>query len=207
MCMVVYIVKSNTVNGDDTILSETTPAEVEQYSAKVLRATKNWLEHFVIAHNLCPFAVKPFTDNKIRYVGCIATEEDELLDTLVDELLFLQDANQQQTETTLVIVPLMLSDFREYNQFLNVVDAKLRELKIEGVIQVASFHPDYQFSDLDKEDVRNYTNRSPYPLFHLIRESSIETAREQMDTKSIPDRNMELLLELEIEIIRKKWEI
>jgi len=84
-----------------------------------------------------------------------------------------------------------------------VVDSIIDELKLEGVIQVASFHPDYQFADLDKDDVRNYTNRSPYPMFHLIRESSIERAREQMDTESIPDRNMDLLLDLGIEKVKK----
>ena len=90
--------------------------------------------------------------------------------------------------------------------FLDVVDSIIHELKVEGLIQVASFHPDYQFADLDKDDVRNYTNRSPYPMFHLIRESSIEKAREQMDTESIPDRNMDLLLDLGIEKVKKNRE-
>jgi hypothetical protein len=128
------------------------------------------------------------------------------MNTLVDEIFFLKEAEQQQTETTIIIVPLMLSDFLDYNQFLNAVDLKIQELKVKGVIQVASFHPDYQFADLDNDDVRNYTNRSPYPLFHLIRESSIEKAREQMDTESIPDRNMDLLLNLGIDKVRKNWE-
>jgi len=160
----------------------------------------------VITHNLCPFAAKPFNEDRIRYVSCSATDEEMLVKALVDEILFLKEAKQQETETTILIVPLMLADFLEYNQFLDVVDSIIHELKAESVIQVASFHPDYQFADLDKDDVRNYTNRSPYPMFHLIRESSIERAREQMDTESIPDRNMDLLLDLGIEKVRKNWE-
>lgn len=177
----------------------------ELQNDKIVSTTKNWLEHFVIAHNLCPFAASPFSKDKIRYVSCSATNEDTLVNTLVDELLFLNEVKQQDTETTILIVPLMLADFLDYNQFLNVVDSNIAALKLKGVIQVASFHPAYQFADLDKDDVRNYTNRSPYPMFHLIRESSIEKAREQMDTESIPDRNMDLLLDLGIEKVRKDW--
>lgn len=192
--------------GDDVILSENKTAETDKQNDKAISATKNWLEHFVIAHNLCPFATKPFNEDRIRYVSCPATDEDTLVNVLVDEILFLKAANQQETETTILIVPFMLADFLEYNQFFDVVDSIIVELKVEGVIQVASFHPDYQFADLDKDDVRNYTNRSPYPMFHLIRESSIEKACEQMDTASIPDKNMDLLLDLGIEKVRKKWD-
>jgi hypothetical protein len=199
-------VKGKVEIGDDVIVSENKTTETEEQNDKAVSAIKNWLEYFVIAHNFCPFAVKPFSKGKIRYVSCSATDEDKLVNTLVDEILFLKEAKPQETETTILIVPLMFADYLEYNQFLNVVDGKIRELKVKGVIQVASFHPDYQFADLDKDDVRNYTNRSPYPMFHLIRESSIEKAREQMDTESIPDRNMELLLELGIEKVRKNWE-
>jgi hypothetical protein len=193
-------------NFDGFILNENKTTDAEKQNDKAVSAIKDWLEHFVIAHNLCPFAANPFNKNKIRYVSCSATDEDALMNTLVDEIFFLNEAEQQQTETTIIIVPLMLSDFLDYNQFLNAVDLKIQELKVKGVIQVASFHPDYQFADLDNDDVRNYTNRSPYPLFHLIRESSIEKAREQMDTESIPDRNMDLLLDLGINKVRKNWE-
>jgi len=176
--------------------------ENDQYIA----ATKNWLEHFVIQHNLCPFAAKPFRGNRIRYVSYPVSTEEELVDKLIDEILLLKDANPQETETSLVIAPLMLADFLDYNQFLDVADSILAELDVEGIIQIASFHPDYQFADLDRDDVRNYTNRSPCPMFHLIREDSIAKAREMMDVESIPDRNMELLLELGIEKVARKWE-
>ena len=200
------ISEGNVETGDDVILSENQTIETEKHNENAVSATKNWLEHFVIAHNLCPFAAKPFNEDRIRYVSCSATDEDQLENALVDEILFLKAAKPQETETTIVIVPLMLAGFLEYNQFLDDVDSIIHELKLEGVIQIASFHPDYQFADLDKEDVRNYTNRSPYPVFHLIRESSIEKARGQMDTESIPDRNMDLLLHMGIEKVRKNLE-
>jgi len=187
-------------------LSDNKTTETDKQNNNAVSATKSWLEHFVIAHKLCPFASKPFNEDRIRYVSCSATDEDELVNALIDEILFLKEAKHQETETTILIVPLMLADFLEYNQFLDVVDSIIHELKLEGVIQAASFHPDYQFADLDKDDVRNYTNRSPYPMLHLIRESSIEKAREQMDTESIPDRNMDLLLDLGIDKVRKNRE-
>ena len=171
---------------------------------QVIEQTKKWLEKFVIKHNLCPFAVKPFRDNRIRYVNCSASNEKELADILIDEILLLRDMDPEKIETTLVITPFLLADFLDYNQFLNVVDSIIDELNVEGVIQVASFHPDYQFADLGKDDVRNYTNRSPYPMFHLIREDSIEKAREMMDTESIPDRNMQLLMDIGLDGVNKK---
>lgn len=168
-------------------------------------ATQRWLEHFVIRHNLCPFAAKPFRANRIRYADCSVNNEQALADALIEEILFLRDADPEVTETTVVIVPKMFADFADYNQFLDAVDLIVDRLGVAGVIQVASFHPRYQFADLDSDDVRNYTNRSPYPMFHLIREDSIETARTMMDTGSIPDRNMDLLLELGLEKVTDKW--
>lgn len=174
---------------------------------QAIEATKQWLEHFVIKHNFCPFAVKPFRDKRIRYVSYPVNTEQDLADKLIDEILLLKGADPQEIETTLVIAPLMLEDFLDYNQFLNVVDSIIDELDVEGIIQVASFHPQYQFADLGKDDVRNYTNRSPYPMFHLIREESIEKARDMMDTESIPDRNMDLLMRLGIDEITKNDKI
>jgi uncharacterized protein len=171
---------------------------------QVIESTIEWLEKFVIKHNLCPFAVKPFRDNRIRYVSCPASNEKELADILIDEILLLKDADPNETETTLVIMPFVLTDFLDYNQFLNVVDSIIDNLNVKGDLQVASFHPDYQFADLEKDDVRNYTNRSPYPMFHIIREDSIEKAREMMDTESIPDRNMQLLINIGLEGITIK---
>lgn len=178
-----------------------TDADTDQY----ITATINWLEYFVIQHNLCPFAAKPFRQERIRYVSCPAGNEKELADTLIDEILLLKDTDPQEIETSLVITPHMLADFADYNQFLDVADSIIEALDVTGIIQIASFHPDYQFADLARDDVRNYTNRSPYPMFHLIREDSIARAREMMDVEAIPERNMRLLLELGTDEVVKKW--
>ncbi len=121
---------------------------VDTDNDQAIEATKKWLEHFVIKHNFCPFAVKPFRDKRIRYVSYPVSSEKELADKLIDEIQLLKDADPQEIETTLVIAPLMLTDFLDYNQFLDVVDSIIDELDVEGIIQVASFHPDYQFADL-----------------------------------------------------------
>ena len=173
---------------------------------QAIQATKNWLEQFVILHNLCPFAAKPFRKKQIRYVSYPGHAEEELAEKLVDEILLLRDANPEELETSIVIAPHILANFLDYNQFLNVVDSIIDDLDVEGIIQVASFHPDYQFADLDRDDVRNYTNRSPYPMFHLIREDSVEKARGLMDVDAIPERNMELLQALGLDKVKKKWQ-
>ena len=178
----------------------TTSSETEL----VIEATKKWLEQFVIKHNLCPFAARPFKQQKIRYASYPVHDEEDFLPSLIDEIKLLRDADPQVIETSIVIGPSILANFLDYNQFLNVVDAVIDDLGVDGMIQVASFHPDYQFADLEQDDVRNYTNRSPYPMFHLIREDSIEKARGMMDVESIPQRNMDLLLELGIEEVVKK---
>ena len=175
-----------------------------QQDDPAVKATQEWLAQFVIQHNLCPFAAKPFREQRIRYARYAVDTEEALVDSLIDEILLLKEADPQQTETSLVIVPAMLADFLEYNQFLDVADALLAQLEVVGMIQIASFHPDYQFADLSSDDVRNYTNRSPYPMFHLIREDSIEQARGMMDTDAIPERNMALLLELGIDKVTGK---
>ncbi|MDH5377138.1 MAG: DUF1415 domain-containing protein [Gammaproteobacteria bacterium] len=169
---------------------------------KIVLQTKAWLQGFVIKHSLCPFAAKPFKEDRIRYAVSAANNVDELVDYLIDEILKLKEADPEELETSLVIVPDMFNDFLDYNEFLDVADALIEELQVDGIIQIASFHPQYQFADLEQDDVRNYTNRSPYPMFHLIREDSIEKARGQMDVDAIPDRNMELLLELGLDGVR-----
>ena len=117
---------------DDVILNEIKMPVTLKQNDKAVSATKNWLEHFVTAHNLCPFAARPFNKDNIRYVSCSATDEDTLVNTLGDEILFLKDAKQLDTDTTLLIAPLMVADFLEYNQFLNVVDSQILGNIIRG---------------------------------------------------------------------------
>jgi hypothetical protein len=131
------------------------------------------------------------------------TDLQALLELLLYELRYLTSALPTETETTLIVLTGMYADFEEYNDFLYVADAAVEELMLEGILQVASFHPDYQFADIEPDDVANYTNRSPYPMLHLLREDSITRAIETYpDTDSIPDNNIETLRRLGIEALR-----
>jgi hypothetical protein len=147
-------------------------------TANIIAHTRAWIDRAVIGLNLCPFAKAVQVKGQVRYVLCTATDTAELLSSLCDELDYLAKVDPAQTDTTLLIHPGVLSDFLDFNDFLAVADAAVEELGLEGVLQVASFHPQFQFADTDINDVSNATNRSPYPTLHLIRESSIERAVE-----------------------------
>jgi uncharacterized protein len=163
----------------------------------VIAATRNWLEKAVIGLNLCPFARAVYADNRIRYAVSDATTAEALLETLALELQALADADEAMTETTLLIHPLVMGDFLDYNDFLEVADALVADLGFEGVLQVASFHPQYQFADSGAGDVENCTNRSPYPTLHLLRESSVERAvAAHPDTEQIYRDNIKTLRQL-----------
>ena len=167
----------------------------------VLVATRKWVELFVIGLNLCPFAKREFVNNRIRFVASDASTEENLSVDLKNELQFLSE--NPDIETTLLVHPSVLIEFEDYNQFLNRVDELLIELDLEGVFQVASFHPDYQFAGTDSDDLENFTNRSPFPTLHLIREASLEEAIEHYpDVHQIPVRNIELMNQMGIEKLR-----
>jgi len=144
--------------------------------SKVLAETRAWVDRAVIGLNLCPFAKGPQVKGQVRYALSDATSTETLLADLVTELQRLIDTPIDQTETTLLVHPQVLGDFIDYNNFLELADRAVAELDLEGVIQVASFHPHYQFAGTDEDDVTNATNRSPYPTLHLIREESIDRA-------------------------------
>jgi uncharacterized protein len=159
-----------------------------------LRDTKRWLESAVIGLNLCPFAKAVHVKNQIRYVVSDARNVDALYANLVDELRSLHTSDSNVTDTTLLIHPWVLDDFLEYNSFLDIADAAIAELGLEGEIQIASFHPHYQFADAAPEDISNYTNRSPYPTLHLLREASIDRAVLAFpDASDIFTRNIETM--------------
>jgi hypothetical protein len=145
-------------------------------AAQIIAATERWLERAVIGLNLCPFAKAVHVKKQVRYVVSNATTPEALLETLMDELQTLSDADPEQIDTTLLIHPWVLTDFADYNEFLDVADAALEDMQLDGELQVASFHPQYQFADTDVNDIGNYTNRAPYPILHLLREDSIERA-------------------------------
>jgi len=168
----------------------------------VIKQTKAWVKDIVIDNNFCPFAANPFVQDKIRFKVSDAIDGEKLVDDLVNELSFLQDADINKLETSLLIVPEFLNNFEDYNQFLDVVDEILAQMSLVGEIQIASFHPNYQFADLSSTDVRNYTNRSIYPMFHLIREVSVENARNAYpDVENIPNNNMEKLETMGLEAV------
>ena len=162
-----------------------------------VEATKRWVERAVVGLNLCPFARAPFIQGRIRYAVSHARDTDTLLDHLCGELQSLAAADAAECETTLLIHPHVLGDFLDYNDFLDVADAAVETLKLDGVLQVASFHPHYQFADTLPEDVENATNRSPWPTLHLLREDSVARAADAMtDPEEIYRRNIDTLRRL-----------
>ena len=146
------------------------------FEATVIAQTQTWLERAVIGLNLCPFAKAVHVKGQIRYVVSMATAPEALADELVRELEFLAEANAETVDTTLLIHPHVLQDFLDFNDFLDVADRIVEELELDGMLQVASFHPQFQFENTELNDITNFTNRSPYPTLHLLREDSVERA-------------------------------
>ena len=164
---------------------------------ETIRATQAWLEKAVIGLNLCPFAKAVHLKQQIRWVASVARDETALRLELLRELERLRDTPPEQIDTTLLVHPFVLGHFDDYNQFLDTADAALRQLGLEGVIQIASFHPDYRFAGCDADDIDNFSNRSPYPTLHLLRESSIDKAVEAFpEAADIYERNIETLRRL-----------
>lgn len=175
-------------------------------ASPVIAATRNWLERAVIGLDLCPFARPAHLGNRIRYVVSDARTPEDLLAGLARELLVLRDADPKACETTLLIHPQVFGDFLDFNDFLDTVDATVGELGLEGEIQVASFHPQYRFAGTDADDIENFTNRSPYPTLHLLREASVERAVAGFpDTDAIYEKNIRTLRGLGIEGWRRLW--
>jgi hypothetical protein len=163
----------------------------------IIAATRRWLERAVIGLNLCPFAKSVYIKEQVRYVVSGATTPEALLETLMDELQHLSDSDPDKVDTTLLIHPFVLNDFEDYNEFLDVADAALEDMQLDGELQVASFHPDYQFADSDPNDIANYTNRAPYPILHLLREDSIARAVDAFpDAGEIFEKNIETMEKL-----------
>ncbi|XHS78716.1 DUF1415 domain-containing protein [Burkholderiaceae bacterium UC74_6] len=172
----------------------------EQETESIRQATEHWLTQAVIGLNLCPFAKSVHVNRRVRYVVSEAETPEALLRLLAKELLFLKRADPEEIETTLIVHPQVLQDFLDFNDFLGAADALVEDLELDGEFQLASFHPQYQFEGTEPEDITNYSNRSPYPTLHLLRESSVEKAVEAMpDTDSIFENNLATLEKLGIE--------
>lgn len=160
-----------------------------------IETTRRWVENVVIDLNLCPFAKRELINNRVRFALSDAHDIESLLRALCSELNRLSEDGS--IETTLLIHPSVLVEFTDYNQFLDLADALLADMQLHGIYQLASFHPQYRFEGTAIKDVENYSNRSPYPMLHLIREASLEQAvAHYPNPERIPERNIALLKEL-----------
>lgn len=168
--------------------------------AVVIEDTVRWLEKAVIGLNLCPFAKGVHVKEQIHYAVSQATDAEAVAEDLHRELEALAEANAEKRDTTLLILPHALQDFLDFNDFLEVADAMIEELDLGGILQVASFHPQFQFEGTEVDDVTNCTNRAPYPILHLLREDSIDKAVEAFpEAESIYEQNMQTLEKIGLE--------
>jgi hypothetical protein len=173
---------------------------------RILAETQRWLERAVIGLNLCPFAKSVFVKKQIRYALTAAITADELLAELENELKLLAETDPAELDTTLLIHPQAMTDFLDFHFFLGEVDALIRNLGYEGVFQIASLHPQYEFAGSEADDIANFTHRSPYPTLHLLRESSIDRAVAAFpDAADIFERNIETMERLGHEGWKKLW--
>jgi uncharacterized protein len=171
---------------------------------KAIQITKKWIETFVLGLNLCPFARHPYKYDKIRYVIFEGGDVKILSDLITTEMALLDDTTPAILETTIIIALNGFIDFEDYLSALYDADALLEELDYEGVYQLASFHPDYKFEGSESEDVTNYTNRSPYPMFHLLREDSVTRALDAFpEVGDILSQNQETMTKLGLTKVKK----
>ncbi len=165
--------------------------------AEVLAATRHWLEKAVIGLNLCPFAKAVYVKNQVRLVVSKARHADDLLEELDRELDLLVATPAEEIDTTLLIHPTLFDDFLDFNDFLEIAEGVLDEHGLEGVMQLASFHPKFQFEGTEPDDIGNYTNRAPFAMLHLLREESVERAVEAFpEAEAIFEQNIHTLEKL-----------
>jgi len=173
------------------------PTSDVEIDSEVIAATRLWLERAVIGLNLCPFAKGVHVKGQIHYVVSHTADRSQLLTYLISELQALSAIEPSVRDTTLLIVPRSMYEFLEFNDFLRDADRTLHKLNLSGVLQIASFHPLFQFAGTDIDDITNFTNRSPFPTLHLLREDSIERAVAAFpEAESIYEKNMETLEQL-----------
>jgi len=176
---------------------------------KVIAATDYWIRSLVVHYGLCPFAAKVMEFEQLHFELSEADNSDDLIKDFLVLAQRLLDMGRQEMETALLIHPYVLTDFSDYNNFLSVIDAVLEEASLSGVLQVASFHPDYLFAGAAEDDAGNFSNRSPFPMLHLLREESISEAIEQwqdreLDISAVPNNNIILLESIGTDELRKQ---
>lgn len=167
---------------------------------QVAADTQRWVDKAVIGLNLCPFAKAVQIKGQVRYAVSDATDEEGVLADLEAELMLISETDPEKIDTTLLILPEALHDFYEFNDFGDLCDRLLKRMRLVGELQVATFHPAFQFADTDPDDISNYTNRSPYPILHILREDSIDRAVEAFpEAETIYEKNIETLENLGID--------
>ena len=180
-------------------MSDPTPEEVEA-------DVRQWLEKAVIGLNFCPFAASVYHTGRVRFAVSSAETAVEVVDAAIEEVVDLVETPPEETSTTLVVVPNALADFRAFLDVAETVRAALSEAEVEGVLQVATFHPDYQFAGTEPDDLGNYTNRAPYPILHLLREDEVsEAVDNHPDPEGIPEQNIERLRQMGREEVEALW--
>lgn len=174
---------------------------------KILDSTRSWVDKFVIGLNLCPFAGKVAQEGKIRYRVCTDSGVEEMYLQFLSELSLLIDAEPEELETSLVVFPNAAADFGAFWDFAGLCEEGVVEAGLEGVVQVVAFHPGYRFEGEDEHAPSHFTNRSPYPTLHLLREASVaKVVAAHPDVDAIPARNVALLSEMGVEGIKKAME-
>jgi hypothetical protein len=158
---------------------------------RIIDETRLWVERAVIGLNLCPFAKAVQVKNQVRYAVSDATDDEGVLTDLETELFLMAETDAEQVDTTLLILPDALGDFYDFNDFEDYTERLLKRMRLVGDLQVATFHPDFQFADTEPDDIENCTNRSPYPILHILREDSIDRAVEAFsDASDIYEKNI-----------------
>jgi hypothetical protein len=170
---------------------------------KIIKTVKNWIEQFIIGYNICPFARKVFITERIKYVVNSSTDDEIILQAFLQELQWLNTTPAKKIDTTLFILTNAFPDFDHYLNFIYVIETMIEQLNYEGIYQVATFHPIYQFDGTQLTDAENFTNRSPFPIIHILREESVEKAIENYpNPEEIPKRNIALMNEMGVEKLR-----
>ena len=166
-----------------------------------------WLEHFVVGLNLCPFAAPVVSSDRLRIKICESTDLDQVMHTFLSELDLIQSSSELDIATTLLVIPNALDDFEDYLDVIDLAETLLIDAGLEGVIQLASFHPHYQFVEEPVESASHFSNRSPYPLIHFLREDMMASALQNFtNPEQIPARNVETLQEIGRNAIEQRWQ-
>jgi len=178
------------------------PKKLTLQNDNAIQSTKNWLRNFVIEYSICPFAKREFENGRIHYEVIQTQNLQQQLEAVLMQCIALD--NNENIETSLLIFPQGVDDFDDYLDLLAISNELLEKQGFEDNYQIASFHPDYCFAGVDKNDASNYTNRSPYPMLHILRESSVEKAiANYPNSEEIPNRNIKLTREVGIKSLQK----